>query len=243
MIDIHCHLIPGIDDGAKTMDEALTLVRLAVDDGVSRIVVTPHLHLGRFDNTLPVIQSAFKELKTEVTKAAIDVQLAYAAEIRLDSEILTLVANNQLPLYGRFGDQRFMLLEFPHSHIPAGSDVLIKHLKKHNITPVIAHPERNRDLLKAPHKIKPFVRLGCWFQVTASSITGHFGEDCQTLALSYIEQNIIQIVASDAHNVKRRPPLLSQAKAKVSALFGEEKAQKLFYDNPDKITASLFDNE
>jgi len=242
MIDIHCHILPDIDDGAKDMAEALALITLAIEDGVSRIVVTPHLHFGRFDNTLSVIKSAFVSLETEVKKAGIDIPLAYAAEVRLDSEMLALIANKELPLYGNYDGKQFMLLEFPHSHIPAGSDILVKYLKKHNITPVIAHPERNRDLLDSPHKIKPFVRLGCWFQVTASSITGHFGDECQALALKYIEQDYIQIVASDAHNIKRRPPLLSKARIKVAELFGEEKAQQLFYDNPYNITASLFDH-
>ncbi|TYK64784.1 tyrosine-protein phosphatase [Colwellia echini] len=242
MIDIHCHILPGIDDGAKDMDEALALIKLAADDGVSRIVLTPHLHLGRFENTLPVIDTAFNILKAEVKKLGIDIALAFAAEVRLDSEILTLLAKKQLPMYGQYNGQQFMLLEFPHSHIPAGSDMLVKYLKKNNITPVIAHPERNRDLLKAPHKIKSFVQLGCWFQVTASSITGHFGEECQALALNYIEQDLIQIIASDAHNLKRRPPVLSQARSKITALFGEEKAHQLFFANPYNITASLFES-
>jgi len=241
MIDIHCHILPGIDDGAKDMTEALALINLAVEDGVKRIVVTPHLHFGRFNNYLSVIESSFSALQEAVDKENIQVELAYAAEVRLDSEILSLLSSQQLPLYGRYNNQQFMLLEFPHSHIPAGSDVLVKHLLKQNITPVIAHPERNRDLLKSPDKIKAFVRLGCWFQATASSITGHFGEECQALALSYIEQGFINIVASDAHNLKRRPPILSEARSKVTVLFGEEKAQQLFYDNANNITASMFE--
>lgn len=241
MIDIHCHILPGIDDGAKDMDEALALIKLAAEDGVTRIVVTPHLHFGRFNNYLPVIQSSFLALQQAVNESKIQIELAYAAEVRLDSEILSLLSRQQLPLYGCYNNQRFMLLEFPHSHIPAGSDILVKHLLKQNITPVIAHPERNRDLQKSPDKIKTFVNLGCWFQVTASSITGHFGEECQALALSYIEQNFIHIVASDAHNLKRRPPVLSEAKSKITAIFGEGKAQQLFYDNPYNITASLFE--
>jgi protein-tyrosine phosphatase len=242
MIDIHCHILPGIDDGAKDMVEAIALVNIAVEDGVSRIVVTPHLHFGRFNNYLSVIEPSFVALQEAVDKENIQVELAYAAEVRLDSEILSLLSNQQLPLYGCYNNQQFMLLEFPHSHIPAGSDILVKHLLNKNITPVIAHPERNRDLLKSPDKIKPFVRLGCWFQATASSITGHFGEECQALALRYIEQGFINIVASDAHNLKRRPPILSEARSKVTALFGEEKAQQLFYDNAYNITASLFES-
>ena len=240
MIDIHAHVLPGIDDGAKDMAESLALLQLAVDDGITRMVVTPHLHLGRFENREPVIKTAFAELKRAAKDSNIDIELAYAAEVRLDSEILTLIATHELPLYGEYDDQRYMLLELPHSHIPAGSDMLVKYLKKMNITPVIAHPERNRDLLKSPDKIAPFVRLGCWFQLTASSIDGGFGPDCQALALHYLKQDIIQVVASDTHSVKRRPPKLSSARATVAQQFGEQRAVRLFVDNPYNITASLF---
>ena len=240
MIDIHCHILPGIDDGAKDMAESLALIRLAIEDGVKRMVVTPHLHFGRFDNTLAVIKSSFAALQHAVKDEQLAIELAYAAEVRLDSDIIPFVQRNELPLYGTFQGQQYMLLEFPHSHIPAGSEMLVKFLKKNNITPVIAHPERNRDLLKAPHKIKAFVRLGCWFQVTGSSLTGDFGEDCQQLALNYIEQGFIHIVASDAHNVKRRPPQLTNARLKVVEHFGEDVAHTLFNENPFNITESLF---
>lgn len=241
MIDIHCHLLPGIDDGASDMAESIALINMAINDGIKRIVITPHLHFGRFDNTLPVIQKVFNELLAEVSKENLDVELAFAAEVRLDSEMLMLLANKNLPLYGEVDGQQYMLLEFPHSHIPVGADKLVSYLKKRNITPVIAHPERNRDLLKSPDKINQFVRMGCWFQVTASSITGGFGESCQQLAFEYIEKGIIQIVASDAHNLKRRPPLLSEAKGIVADKFGIETAQALFIENPTSITQSLFE--
>ncbi|GGI98739.1 exopolysaccharide biosynthesis protein [Shewanella hanedai] len=240
MIDIHAHVLPGIDDGAKDMDEALTLLDLAAQDGVTRMVVTPHLHLGRFDNFKGNISPVFEELKRCAQLACIDIELAYSAEVRLDSDIIALLAKNELPLYGEYEGKQFMLLELPHSHIPPGCDMLVKYLKSVNITPVIAHPERNRDLLRDPKKINPLVRLGCWFQLTASSIEGKFGADCQALALHYLERDIIQIVASDTHSVKRRPPQLSHAKAIVAKEFGDARAKALFIDNPYNITATLF---
>jgi len=240
MIDIHAHVLPGIDDGAKDMDEAIALLHLAAQDGVTRMVVTPHLHLGRFNNFNVNISQAVEELKCCAKLACIDIELAYAAEVRIDSDIISLHANNELPLYGEHEGEQFMLLELPHSHIPAGCDVLVKYLRGVNITPVIAHPERNRDLLRDPNKINPLLRLGCWFQLTASSIDGQFGAECQALALHYLERDIIQIVASDTHSVKRRPPILSQARALVAKQFGDARAQALFVDNPYNITATLF---
>lgn len=241
MIDIHCHILPGIDDGAKDLPEALALLRMAIDDGITRMVLTPHLHIGRFDNTNAVIEPEYLALKQAAIDEGLTIELAFSAEVRLDSDILALIVTGKLPMYGVVDGQQFMLLELPHSHIPVGSEELVKFLKHNKITPVIAHPERNRDLLKSPHKIKQFSRLGCWFQITAGSIVGQFGEKCQQLALYYLEQGLIDVVASDAHNIKRRPPILSTARMRVVELLGEQQAQQLFYDNPYKITATLFE--
>ena len=240
MIDIHCHLIPGIDDGAKVLEESLSLLELAVSDGIQRMVFTPHIHLGRFNNTKSIIEKEFSRLKQAVTDAGIDIELASAAEVRLDAEIIELLAAEQLPLYGEYQGRRYMLLELPHSHIPQGTSALVAYLIKRNIIPVIAHPERNRELMKNPERIKPLARMGCWFQLTAGSITGQFGDKCQKLSLQYLEQGLVNIVASDAHNMKHRPPILSKARDQVVALMGEKQAQALFWDNPYNITASLF---
>lgn len=243
MIDIHSHLIPGIDDGAKNMDDALSLLRLAVDDGIERAILTPHMHFARFNNTQKTINDKFLLLKQAARDENIAIELAVSAEVRFDSEILNLLMSNQLPMYGEFEGQRYMLLELPHSHIPVGCVELIKYLKKHNVTPVIAHPERNRDLLAAPEKIYQFASLGCWFQITASSITGCFGEDCQRLALQYIERGFAHVVASDAHSIKRRPPNLTEARAQVVQLSGEAKAEQLFMTNPFNITNTMFEKK
>jgi len=241
MIDTHCHIIPGIDDGARDMDAALALLAMAEADGTTRMVLTPHIQFGRFDNTHADIQHRLIALQQAAHEAGIGIELRAAAEVRLDSEILSLVAQKTLPFYGEHDGQHFMLLELPHNSIPPGSDALVKYLRSNNITPVIAHPERNRALLERPNLIQQFVRLGCWFQVTAGSITGQFGRDSKALAEQYLQQGIINIIASDCHNTDYRPPILSNAYQAVVDLLGVEAAQTLFIDNPHKITASMFE--
>ncbi len=241
MIDIHCHLIPGIDDGAKNIEQALELIQVAVDDGIKRIVITPHLHLGRYENFSSLIKFKLLRLNNAVIKAGIDVQIRSAAEVRFDFDILDLIASLQVPMYGIYEGHRYMLLELPHSHIPTGCTELIKYLLKQNIKPVIAHPERNKELLKNPEKIVQLTRLGCWFQLTAGSIVGLFGEKCQELSIHYLEQGLINVVASDAHNTKYRPPVLSAARQYVADLIGEDEAHNLFWQNPYNITATLFE--
>ena len=240
MIDIHCHLIPGIDDGAKNLDDSLSLLKLAESDGIRRMVLTPHIHLGRFDNTKAVIEKECEKLKQAVISAGIDIELASAAEVRLDAEIIELLLTHQLPLYGEFEGKQYMLLELPHSHIPQGTSDLVAYLIKQKIIPVIAHPERNRELMKKPERIKLLARMGCWFQITAGSITGQFGDRCQKLSHHYLKQGLVNIVASDAHNMKHRPPCLSAARKQVEILLDTEQAQALFWENPYNITASLF---
>ncbi len=240
MIDIHCHLIPAIDDGARDLEESLELLRMAAEDGIKRMVLTPHFHLGRYDNTKASIESEFSKLKQAVKDEAIELELASAAEVRLDSELLFLLQKDLIPLYGTFEGQQYMLLELPHSFIPPGTLEFVRYMVEQKITPVIAHPERNRELLTTPETIGTLANAGCWFQITAGSIIGQFGERSQQVAEYYINKGFVNLVASDAHNIKHRPPILSQARAKVVELVGEELAQKLFWQNPYDITASLF---
>ncbi|MBL4910589.1 MAG: capsule biosynthesis protein CapC [Alteromonadaceae bacterium] len=240
MIDIHCHLLPAIDDGAKDLDEALSLLRMSLADGVTRLVVTPHIHAGRFHNNKAIIDAALVKLKAAMDVENIELAIAAAAEVRIDAEILPMIEQDKIPFLGEYVGQKFLLLEMPHSHIPSGCDKLIKWLKSKDITPLIAHPERNRDILADPDKIKMFQRLGCWFQLTASSLTGGFGERCQQLSIKLLKEGVIDVVASDAHNIKRRPSILSHAYQQVSLLLNEESADKLFHRNPWNITQSLF---
>ena len=209
MIDIHSHIIPGIDDGARDEAETLSLLRMAQDDGTTHIVATPHINIGRFDNDQVCIMNGLALLKRIINENNLTIQVA-------------------------------ILLEFPHSHIPPGSDNFIKWLFNNGYRPIIAHPERNRDLLRSPSLLAPFIRLGCLTQVTAGSITGKFGPEVKTFAFELLKQNKVTVVASDAHNIKRRPPILSEAYNFVAHEFGEDKAIKLFKLNPQAITQTLF---
>ncbi|PHS12310.1 MAG: capsule biosynthesis protein CapC [Kangiella sp.] len=241
MIDIHSHLIPNIDDGSDTLEESLTLLKMAADDGITRMVLTPHIHLGRYINTRTSIQFEYTKLKRAVADKGINIELAFAAEVRLDSEIIALVEEKDIPLFGPYDNKQYLLLELPHGHIPVGTTRLIEYLISLNIVPIIAHPERNRELLKAPVKITQIARSGCLFQITAGSIVGKFGAKCEALAIEYLEQGFAFAVATDAHNVKHRPPILSDARRRVVKLLGESIAQDLFYNNPNKISRMLFD--
>ena len=182
MIDLHCHFLPGIDDGAKDFTEALGLARHAVASGITHSVITPHQHQGRYDNDSKSIKQAFNAFKQNLDEENIPLQIAFAAEVRIVPEIVDWVEQGKIPFLGRKGSQDVMLLELPHSHIPAGSENMVRWLISRNIVPVIAHPERNKEVMRKPMKVIPLYNQGCLFQATAGAVAGQFGEASKSAA-------------------------------------------------------------
>ncbi|MCF7499089.1 CpsB/CapC family capsule biosynthesis tyrosine phosphatase [Pseudoalteromonas sp. L1] len=242
MFDIHSHILPSIDDGARDLEESLALLKLAEDDGITHMVATPHIHIGRFNNSSSHIYESLANLRLHAKNEGIRVKLAAAAEVRLDIELMTLIMTNQLPFIGRIANKNVLLLELPHSHMPQGYDKFIQWLDKHNIRVIIPHPERNRDIQSNLYYIEHLKQLGCEFQLTASSIQGEWGENAKAISLQMLKDGLVSYIASDTHSVKRRPPVLSQAKETVSQLIGAEQANSLFITNPRRLTECLFND-
>lgn len=238
MIDVHSHIIPGIDDGARTMDMALDMARQTVDAGVTHLVCTPHMHWGTFDNTKPIIKRGFDALVEEVDKAGIQLDLSWAGEIRINEMVPVWFKEDKLPYLGCIDEKQVLLLEMPHSNMPAGLDQLFRWLRNAGVQPLVPHPERNRDIWKQPQKIQWLRNQGCLLQVTAGAFTGRFGEHVQQIAESMLENNQIDLVASDTHDTKRRPNEMGEAYKRVSALHSSEKAEQLFVQTPRNIVMS-----
>lgn len=235
MIDLHCHLLPGIDDGPKTMEQALAMARFAVEQGIVHCVLTPHIHPGCYDNTAQSIQLVFDAFKRALNDAGIALEISMAAEVRVCAELPVLVMQNKIPYLGKWQDNKVILLEFPHNHIPIGVEKLVQWLLDRKIIPLIAHPERNQALMKQPAKIDRFLAMGCLLQVTAGSITGLFGLDSQRTALHYIEQGKVTVIATDAHNLHKRQPSLLAARQVLSSLIDADEINQLILANPRQI--------
>ena len=235
MIDIHCHLLPGIDDGAKTLADALDMARTAVGNGIDYAVMTPHLHPGRYENTRSSTEQPMREFRAALKKEQIALEIGVAAEIRLSPEILPLIEQDELPFLGEMDGYRIMLLEFPHSHIPLGAGNLVKRLLDRKIRPIIAHPERNRDVVRDQAKIEPFIEMGCLLQLTASAVAGHFGDGPHLCARQLLERGVVFALATDAHNLKGRRPELREGMLAAAQIVGEEAALALVYENPRAI--------
>jgi protein-tyrosine phosphatase len=240
MIDLHNHLLPGIDDGAPDLDTSLALARVAVADGISHLVCTPHIHPGRYDNTPASIQAALALFVAALREANIPLQVAAAAEVRFGMELMIGVTQGAIPFLGEWQGKKVLLLEFPHGEIPFGAERMIAWLLQRNIVPMLAHPERNKGILRSPARLKPFLDQGCLLQVTAASVAGGFGPAAQELAHELLLQGVVTILATDAHNLQHRPPLLDEGRQHAAHLIGDSQAEALVKQTPWIIAQSHF---
>lgn len=239
-IDIHSHLLPGLDDGAANLSTALNMARIALKQGVSYCVCTPHIEPGRFDNDKESINASLVLFKKALQEQGIALNVAAAAEVHFGLEILSGVRNDAIPFLGEWEGKQVMLLEFPHGHVPYGSEDLTKWLLASNVVPIIAHPERNRGFIKQPSRLDVFLQQGCLTQVTAASFFGRFGNSAQALAEELALQKKITVIASDAHNIETRPPLFSEAVDRIEELGGPGMAELWMITNPWRMAGVLF---
>jgi len=240
MIDMHSHILPGIDDGARTPGDALALLRAAIRDGVSTQVLTPHIHLDRYNNRLDLIRAEFEKFNNAIQRVGLPVELDFAAEVRLDDAVRELVRNEDIPFLGAWKGMDVMLLEFPANRIPVGALNIVRWLYDRGIISMLAHPERNLELQNKPEKIRPFLEQGCMLQLTAGSLTGQFGRAAFETAVIYLRYNIVTLLATDCHNMKYRPPNLRMGATIAANLVGNEIANKLVNINPRKLRDGLY---
>ena len=240
MFDLHCHVLPAIDDGAQDLQQAIALIQASITQGVTHIVATPHIRLGRFDNSITTIKTAFAQLQAEISQQQLSINLAFAAEVHICPEIMLLAQQQTLPMLGQWQGQPLLLLELPNDHIPPGTDKLIKWLAAQGIRVMIAHPERYKAFQKQPELLQQFAHFGCLFQVTTGALLGEMGSRSQQYAQQWLQQDIFTIMATDAHNLQRRAPNMQRAFNWVSQHVDAQLAQQLAIANPQTIAAQHF---
>jgi len=231
VIDLHCHILPGLDDGARTMDEAISMARIAAADGIGTLVASAHITPGVYDNSPDRIVSAAGAFEERLKEEGIPLRIIPGADVRmtpemLDDDGLRLCINRDTP---------YLLFEFPHDLIPPGSDRLIEALRGRGLVPVITHPERNSAFQREPEKLGRFIKLGCLVQITAMSLTGGFGSRAQTVAERFLKDGRAHLIATDAHDTVKRPPILSRALRRAEELVGIGAARAMVFETPEKI--------
>ncbi|HEX5352303.1 MAG TPA: CpsB/CapC family capsule biosynthesis tyrosine phosphatase [Trichococcus sp.] len=221
MIDLHCHLLPGVDDGARTLDDSLAMAQLAVSEGISHILVTPHHNNGKYLNPKEAVLEATAALQSELDARGIGLTLFPGQELRINGEILEDIEKGDILFID--DEEHYLLIEFPTMSIPHYAESLFFKLRQKGITPVIVHPERNQAIMDDPNILLPFIERGALAQVTASSYVGAFGKDVAKLSKQLIDANLVHILASDAHNIRGRGFHFQKAFTKLEAEFGPEK--------------------
>lgn len=203
MIDIHTHLIPNVDDGADSIDETLRLARAAVDEGITHTVLTPHHNRYWVTNEKDDVIEYTKEVEQAIKEADIPLTVSPSQEIRLNEEFSEeLFKNNYLSLDG---EGKYYLVEFSWSEFPSFAEEYLQEMIDAGITPVIAHPERQEPFIENPDLLKRLIQMGCISQVTATSVVGGYSERIRQAAFSMMNENLIHVIASDAHDTVARP--------------------------------------
>ncbi|MBD1382672.1 tyrosine-protein phosphatase [Metabacillus arenae] len=215
MIDIHSHILPDVDDGAKSIEESIEMAKQAVEEGITQIIATPHHRNGRWENEKQLVLEKVDQLNHLFIENKIPLTVLPGQEVRIFGEIakersdlLTLVQSN------------YLLIEFPSNHVPRYAEQLIFDLGLKGITPIIAHPERNSEISENPDLLFKLVKKGALSQLTAASAAGGFGKKAKKLSMQLIEANLVHFIASDAHNTGNRNFQMQAGLQEVKKEFG-----------------------
>lgn len=202
MLDMHSHILFGVDDGPETVDETMTMLEKAAEDGVTHIIATSHAFHPQFHVGEATIQSQLREIQQEIQSRNIPISIYPGQEVRLHEGILESIENNEVLT---LANSKYLLLELPSQTVPAYTVNIIQSLLAKRIIPIIAHPERNKAIAEKPERLERLIRHGALAQITAGSVAGYFGKKIQKLSVQLIESNLIHTFGSDMHNATTRP--------------------------------------
>ncbi len=233
MIDIHCHVLPGVDDGAESIEESLEMLRRAAAAGTEIVVATPHLIRGSYEVDFSERQRITADLQKAADKNGIKIQIKPGVEYYLTPQILGDL--DRLSEFTINNNGKYILIEFPMRSIPPSMDVIFSNLYQRGITPILAHPERNAKICQNPNILFDFIINGCLTQVNMGSILGHFGRESRKMSRNMLTHALTHIIASDMHT--SNSATLDQAVPAVEKLVGKEQARRMFVDTPGRIIA------
>ncbi|MDW3709254.1 CpsB/CapC family capsule biosynthesis tyrosine phosphatase [Enterococcus faecium] len=225
MIDLHCHILPGIDDGADTLADSLAMAEAAISQGITHILCTPHHNNGKYVNPKAEVIAKVEDLQKELDQRNLPLTLLEGQEVRITGDLVTEIAQDRI-LFTDLTDT-YILIEFPTADVPAYAEQLFFELRSMGKIPVIVHPERNAKFREDPNRLIPFLDMGVLAQLTAPSYVGTFGKSIQKTAREMVKHNLVQMVASDAHGVSKRTFYLKECYEQIAKDFGKEKVVQM----------------
>ena len=230
MIDIHCHILPDIDDGPKTFDESLAMARIAAEDGITGIVATPHLNERLYS---PVeISRRVSSLRLMLRKENIPLSIMMGADVSV------LFRPDQVEGFTINGTN-YILIEFAHSHLPRNADAILFQFLVKGFWPIITHPERNPSISADPNLLRQLLGDKIYVQITAGSLTGDFGNEARHCAEYLLRAGVVDVIATDAHSSTKRKPILSEGMRAAAKFVGPQRARQMVVDAPTKIIRGI----
>ncbi|USK33687.1 tyrosine protein phosphatase [Bacillus sp. F19] len=235
MIDIHSHILPNLDDGASSYEEALLIAKAAVNEGITTIIATPHHQNGTYINSKNKIIEKVDELNLLLNKENIPLTILPGQETRIHGDLLNELEEDViLPL----NHSNYVFIELPSGHVPRYTEKMLFDIQMKGLTPIIVHPERNSEIVENPDLIYKLVSMGALTQITASSLTGHFGKNIKKFTLQLIESQLTHFIASDVHSLKNRPFRLTDGYGVLNKEFGVD-ATYFFNENAELLIKNL----
>lgn len=240
MFDVHSHILPGLDDGASDISISLDMARAYVDQGVSCVACTPHILPGIYHNTGPMIRGAVAALSERVREAGIPLELVTGADNHMAADFVSgLQAGRLLSL----ADTPYVLVEPPHHLAPTRIEDLFFNLQVAGYVPVLTHPERLTWIEDKYDTVQHLAAHGVWMQVTSGSLRGSFGRRPRYWAERMLSEGLVHVVATDAHNMKARPPDLAAGLRVAEQQVGAEEAHHMFVTRPQGIVLGIHPHE
>jgi protein-tyrosine phosphatase len=236
VIDLHSHILPGIDDGSPDLVTSLAMARMAVADGIQVMACTPHFLPGRYENTADDVRLWVAELNQQLIVENIDLALVVGADTHIRSDFLDCLRRQQIL---SLNDSRYVLFEPSHVMIPPQLEEQLSQIVAAGYVPILTHPERFKWIENNYAVFQRLVKAGVWMQITAGSLTGKFGFRPQYWAQKMLSEGLVHMLASDAHNLTSRPPILSEAFAIAKRELGLECAQHLVFTRPKAVVDNL----
>jgi len=228
MVDIHSHILWGLDDGAETLDESLAMLKLAAESGTTDIVATPHAN-SRYRYQADVVRERIEEAATGISGHP---RIHRGCDFHLSFDNVQDAMEN--PAKYAINDTHYLLVEFPNGPLTGMKRVLTTLLDR-GMIPIMTHPERQRQLQRIGEEFREWIQMGCLVQVTAQSLLGRFGTGPESSAWEMLRRGLVHFIASDGHDVEDRPPRLDLAFEAVSKRMGADQARLLLIDNPGAV--------
>ncbi len=236
MIDLHCHILPGIDDGAKDLSVSLAMAEAFVNDGVEVVACTPHILPGLYHNRGGDIRKAVADLQSHIDRAGLPLRLTTGADVHVAPNLAAGLRSGEIL---SLADSRYVLIEPPHHVLPVRFEETLFDLMLSGYVPIVTHPERLSWIKENYVILQRLVGNGVWMQITAGSLTGKFGKAPLYWSERMLNEGLVHVIASDAHDVSRRRPDLAEGAARAAHVLGAAEAQQLVIGRPQGVLQNL----